>query len=126
MELRNPFFAWHSEAQFAMHDVFLSEALVSLSTLRAKVVRLVECDGSIERDEMKQHLYHGFWFWWRSVFCNLQWVQKKTRLQIIFCSWVFNTVFQNTWSLAWRHLFCQVDAMHGSHTFYQIVVCHSV
>ena len=45
VELRNPLFAWHSEAQFAMLDVFLSEALVSLSTLRAKVVRLVACDG---------------------------------------------------------------------------------
>ena len=45
VELLNPFFAWHSEAQFAMHGVFLSEALVSLSTLRAKVERLVACDG---------------------------------------------------------------------------------
>ena len=42
VELRNLVFAWHSDAQFAMHEAS-SEALVSPSRLRAKVVRLVEC-----------------------------------------------------------------------------------
>ena len=93
-KLRKCFFAWHSEAQFATHDVFLIEALVSLRTLRAKVVRMVACDASIELGEMKRHLYHGFGSG-GALFFSVTYSGAMENSPIDhFSSWVFNNVFE--------------------------------
>ena len=110
-KLRKFFFAWHSEAQFATHDVFLIEALVSLRTLRTKVVRLVACDASMELGEMKRHLYHGFGSSGALFFSvTYSGAMENSLIDHFFFVGVQQRV-RNTRSMASRHLFCQVDAM---------------